>query len=113
MRLARMLFRLVVLLVVGALFVELTAMYGRSAHPFMPNARGQWEIQHQPPTPSVGYVTDFLGQTILLAIFAWLGRMLLRLRLNPAPRNEGKPILLGLHRTQREELKPLVAPPAC
>lgn len=112
MRLARPLFRLAVLLMVGALLVELTAMYGKSAHPFMPNARGQWEIQHQPSTPSVGYVTDFLGQAILLAIFAWLGRMLFRLRLNPAPRNEGKPILLGLHQTRRQEL-PLATPPAC
>ena len=102
MRVGRVISRLAILLIVGAAFVGLSAVYLRSADPLMPNARGQWEIRHQPSAPGVGYVVDFVGYAILLAMFAWLGRMLFRLRLNPAPRNEGKPILLALHETRRE-----------
>ncbi|HXU19696.1 MAG TPA: hypothetical protein VN788_03840 [Verrucomicrobiae bacterium] len=116
MKLVRVLSRLVVLLAAAGAFVGLTAMYYDSS-PHGPDSRdwptptdfAQWqaEIRHQPSAPEVGYFSEFAGTAIILAIFVWMGRMLFRLRLNPAPRNEGQLILLGLYETPQENPKPL------
>lgn len=108
MKLMRVVSRIAILLVVAAVFVKLTAMYGNSARilpyprfpfsPYTPSALEQVEMRHQPAAPDVGYVTDFVGWGIWLAICGVIGRKGFRLRLNPARRGAGQPILLGLHR---------------
>ena len=98
MNLIRVLFRLALLALVAAAFVGLTAIYGSSVRPPLPYARFQAAHRHRPPEPQLGRVTEVIGEGLLLALFAVGGRVALRLRLNPAPSSEGKPILLGLDR---------------
>jgi hypothetical protein len=89
--------RIVILLLVAAAFVGLTRIYGDSVHPRLPGPRGRAERLHRPAAPQVGRLPEFLGASVLLAYFAVVGRVFLRLRLSPAPRNEGPPISLNLH----------------
>jgi hypothetical protein len=118
MKFLRVLSRIALLLVAAAVIVGLIWMhYGGAAQPVLPEAtirhmgpaifaRYQEEIRHQPSAPNVGYVTDFVGYGILLAVCAWVGRMAFRLRLNPAPRGEGQPVLLGLLQQRLQSLRP-------
>jgi len=104
MKLARVLPRVVILLVVAAAFVGLTAVYGNSTNPVLPDAVWQAEHQHEPSAPNIGYFSEFVGWGIWLAVCCVVGRMLFRLRLNPVPRGEGQPILLDLRPSRRDSL---------
>jgi hypothetical protein len=105
MKLARVLVRLVLLSLVAAGFVGLTALYGGSdrpsaaSDPVWQNGR-----DHRPSAPQVGYFSEFVGEGLLLVFFAATGRIVLRLRLNPVPRYEGQPVLLDLHRSRPDSL---------
>lgn len=120
MKFARVLSRLIILLVAASALVGLTAMYGTSARilpyprfpfsPYAPSAPEQAEMRHQPPAPDVGYVTDCLGWGIWLAVWAVVGRKGFHLRLNRARRGEGRPILLGLLQLRQQSTKALPVP---
>ena len=101
MKVIRIFSRLLLLLLVAAAFVGLTAIYGSSTHPALPNVRYQQEQRHEPSAPEIGYFSQFVGYGIMLAVFCYAGRMLFRLRLNPAPHGEGQPIVLGLRENTR------------
>jgi len=100
-KVVRIFSRLMLLLFIAAAFVGLTAIYGSSTHPALPNALYQEEQRHEPSSPEVGYFSQFVGYGIMLAVFCYAGRMLFRLRLNPAPHGEGQPIVLGLRGNNR------------
>lgn len=110
MKLSRVLSRLALLSLAAAALVGLTEIYGRSAQPWLPDAVAQAEKQHQPSAPEIGYFSEFFGWGMWLVICAVTGRLIFRLRLNPAPRGEGQSILLDLHRGRRESLKPSAVP---
>ena len=109
MKLVRVLSRLIALLVAVGAFVGLTAMYyEHTPHVALPATtvremgarnfeRWQAEIRHQPSAPELGYFSEFVASAIMLAIFGWMGRLLFRLRLNPAPRGEGQLIFCTEH----------------
>jgi hypothetical protein len=52
-----------------------------------------------------GRFPELIGEGVVFAVYAVAGRIVLRLRLSPASRSEGRPILLGLHR----EAKPVLS----
>ena len=94
--------RLAILSLVAAAFAVLTGIYGRSVHPPLPYARFQAAHRHPPPAPNPSKFMDFVRYAIAITMFTVGGRVALRLRLTPPPRDEGQPILLGL--SQRESL---------
>jgi hypothetical protein len=102
--------RIAILSLAAAVFVGLTGMYGRSAHPPSPDRRSQAERLHRPPLPQAGYFLEFLSEGALLAVFAWAGRIAFRLRLNSISRREGQPIVLNLYGGRRETLKSSAPP---
>jgi hypothetical protein len=93
----RVLSRVALLSLAAVVFVGLTGMYGRSVRPSLPDRVGQAERQHRASQPRISQFPEFIGYVFLLLFFAGIGRIAFRLRLSPPPRNEGQPILLGLH----------------
>lgn len=98
MKLVRMLSRVALLSLAAAVFVGLTRAYGRSARPPLPDPQYQAFHEHRHSAPQVSYFPEFFGECIVFAIFAVGGRIVLRLRLTPVSRSEGRPISLGLRR---------------
>jgi hypothetical protein len=101
MRLVRVLSRITLISLAAAAFVGLTGVYGNSRRSALPSASWQAEREHRPPAPQVGYFPDVIGDGIVLAIFAFAGRIIFRLRLSPASRIEGPMISLGLDPKRR------------
>src|SRR5690348_6741132 len=100
--------RLVLLLLVAGALFGLRVIYGTFV---LSNARWQSEQQDSSPyAPDVGYFPDFVYRAALLAVFCLAGRVVFRLRLNPAPRGEGQPILLGLRREDQQRVKASPSP---
>jgi len=97
-KLVRVLSRLALLSLAAAAFVGLTGIYGDSVRPPVPNPHSQAARRYRPSAPQVGRFPEFVGEGMLLAFFAVVGRIALRLRLSPVSRSEGQPILLDLHR---------------
>jgi hypothetical protein len=64
----------------------------------LPLPSPQWRAGrgHRASAPEVAKFPELVGEGIVLAIFAVGGRVVLRLRLSPASRSEGQPILLDL-----------------
>ena len=104
MKLLRVLARLALLLVAAAAFVGLTEFYGGSVQPPLPEPVFQEEHRHPASAPHVWEFPDFVATGLGLALFAVGGRIVLRLRLNPASRNEERVIRLDLGRTQLRAL---------
>lgn len=104
MKFARILVRVALLLLAAAAFVGLTVLYGNSAHPSIASDP-VWQNgrDHRPSGPQIGYVSEFVGEGLLLVFFAAAGRLVFRLRLNPVPHGEAQPILLDLHRARRQK----------
>jgi hypothetical protein len=100
-KLVRVLSRLALLSLAAAAFVGLTGIYGGSVRPPLPNPRWQAERRHRPSAPHVSQFPEFVGEGVVLALYAVAGRIVFRLRLSPASRSEGQPILLDLHRERR------------
>ena len=98
MKLVRVLSRLAVLSLAAAALAGLTGIYGGSARPPLPNPRSQAARRHRPSAPRVSQFPEFVGEGMLVALYAVAGRMGLRLRLSPVSRSEGQPILLNLRR---------------
>jgi hypothetical protein len=104
-KLVRVLARLALLLLAAAAFAGLTKIYGDSAPPPSPYPgfqRFQNKHRHPPPAPNASEFTEFIRAGMAFAIFAVGGRLVFRLRLNPASPSEEQPILLGLHRSRQE-----------
>jgi hypothetical protein len=97
MKFIRVLSRVALLSLPAGIFTALTGIYVGSVRPPLPDP--QWEAGrlHRPPAPEFSNFPELLGEGTVLAIYAVAGRIVLRLRLAPPPRSEGKPILLGLH----------------
>jgi|SRR4051812_27363546 hypothetical protein len=98
MKLVRVFSRILLISLAAAVFVGLTEMYGSSRRHRLPIASWQEERGHRPSAPQVGYFPDVIGDGIVLAIFAFAGRVIFRLRLSPVSRNEERLMVLGLHR---------------
>jgi hypothetical protein len=96
MKLLNLLSRIALLLLCAAAFVGLTGIYARSVRIPLPSPGWQAMRRHRPSSPQVGEFPEFLGEGLIVALFLLAGRITLRLRLSPAPRNEGQPILLDL-----------------
>ena len=94
MKLVRVLSRLALLSLAAAAFVGLTGIYGGSARPPLPSPRWQAARRHRPSTPQITQFPEFVGDDMMLVLFAVAGRLALRLRLSPVSRSEGQPILL-------------------
>jgi hypothetical protein len=98
MRFIRVLSRLALLSLVAAAFAGMTGIYGGSVRSPSPDA--QWRVgrDHRPSAPEVRLFPEFVGEGMIVAVFAAGGRIVFRLRLSPPSRSEGQPILLGLHK---------------
>jgi hypothetical protein len=101
-KLVRVLSRLAVLSLAAAALAGLTGIYGGSTRSPLPNPQWQMGRQHRPSAPRVSQFPEFIGEGMLVALFAVVGRIGLRLRLSPVPRSEGQPILLNLRRGSQD-----------
>ena len=110
MKAIRILSRIAVIGMVAAVFVGLTQLYGSSSRIVLPGASWQVERQHRPPAPQVGYFADVIADTVVLAIFAFAGRIVFRLRLSPASRSEGQLTLLDLAQKRKIQKRGKSAP---
>jgi hypothetical protein len=97
MRFIRVLSRLAPLSLVAAAFAGLTGIYGGSVRSPLPDPQWRAGRDHRPSAPEVLLFPEFVGEGMIVAIFAVGGRIVFRLRLSPPPHSEGQPILLGLH----------------
>lgn len=97
--------RLAAILIIAAAFIAWRAIFVSLMHFMLTNARWQAALEDsQPSAPEIAYFPDFLYRAGLLALFCTAGRLVFRLRLNPVPRGERRPMLLDLHR-KREPRK--------
>src|SRR5262249_56679947 len=85
----------------AAAFVGLTAIYGGSVRTPLPDSSSRAERQHRPSAPHMNLFLEFIGEGMLLALYAFAGRIVFRLRLSPVLRREGQPISLGLQAAER------------
>jgi heme A synthase len=97
MKFVRVLSRLALLALAGAGFAVLTGIYGRSVHPPLSDPQWRTERGHRRSTPQVGRFPELIGEGLIVAIYAVIGRIVFRLRLFPAS-PKGQPTLLGLRR---------------
>ena len=98
MKWANLFSRLAFVSLTAAAIVRLTEIYGGSVRPPLPNPRSQALREHRSPAPQVSGFPEFIGEGVIVAIFAVAGRTVFRLRLSPASRSHGRPILLNLQR---------------
>jgi hypothetical protein len=91
----RLLSKIALLSQSAAALVWLTYVYGGPVK-VRPIPGWQTERRHRPSAPDVAQFPEFIGYIFLVFFFAGIGRVALRLRLSPPPRNEGQPISLGL-----------------
>jgi hypothetical protein len=96
MNFARVLGRIGFIALVAAAFVALTQAYGGSIQVPLPDPGWRGERGHRPSAPDFGKFPELVGEGLVVAIYAVAGRIVLRLRLSPASRNEGQLISLGL-----------------
>jgi hypothetical protein len=98
MKLVWVLGRIAIVGLVAAVFVALTQAYARSIQVPLPDPGWRGERAHRPSAPDLGKVPELVGEGLVVAIYAVGGRIVLRLRLSPASRNEGHPISLSLEK---------------
>lgn len=106
MKLVRVLLRIALLSLGAAAFVGLTAIYCGSVRPPFPDPHWKAARRHRPSAPQVSQFLEFVAAALGLALFAVGGRIVFRLRLSPASRSEGQPILLDLHRGRKDNREP-------
>jgi hypothetical protein len=100
-KLVRVLSRLALLSLAAAAFVGLTRIYGGSVRLPVPDPNFQAERLHRPSAPQLGRFPEFVGDGMVLALFALAGRIIFRLRLSSVSRSDGQPILLKLHQERQ------------
>ena len=91
----RALSRMALLSLAAAAFVGLTAIYGDVAPPQLPNPDWQAFRRHRAPVPHVDEFPECVAEGMVVAIYAAVGRLLLRLRLSRVPYTQGT--LIGLN----------------
>ena len=101
MKFSRVILRLALLSLAAAAFVGLTAIFGGSVEPALPEPQSRAARQHRPSAPNLIQFPELIGEIMGLAVCALAGRIVFRLRLSPASRSEGQPISLGLHQAVR------------
>jgi hypothetical protein len=101
MKFVQVLSRLALLSLASAFFAAMTGIYGDSVRSPLPSPQWRAAKGHRASAPEVGQFLEFVGEGMVLVIFAVGGRIVFRLRLSPASRGEGQPILLGLHQQAR------------
>ena len=101
MKFVRVLSRLALLLLAAAAFIGLTRIYGGSVRPPVPDPNFQTQRLHRPSAPKLNRLPEFVGDGMVLALFALAGRIIFRLRLSPVSRRDGQPILLNLHQNRQ------------
>jgi hypothetical protein len=85
MKVVRMLSRIILLSLVAAIFTLLTVAYGKYvASPLL----GQHWQMHRSLSPKISELPEFLGEAILIALCAVVGRLVFRLRLSPPSRRQ-------------------------
>jgi len=97
-----MLARIALLSMVAALFFWLTQVYAGSVRP--PRFAGRYlreRRNNRPSEPQFGRFPSFFGEGLIVALIAVAGRIVFRLRLTPAPRNEDPMILLDVDRDHK------------
>jgi hypothetical protein len=92
----RVLSQLACLSLAAAAFAGLTRIYAGSVRPPLPDPNFQAERLHRPSALQLNRFPEFVGDGMILALFALAGRIIFRLRLSPVPRRHG-PTLLNLH----------------
>lgn len=102
MKFIRVVSRLALLSLAAAVFAGLTGVYGGSVRPTFPDPQWRAGRDHRPSAPEVGQFAELIGEGMVLVIYAVAGRIVLRLRLSPASRSKGQPVLLGLHRRSND-----------
>jgi hypothetical protein len=100
-RSVRVLSRLALLSLAAAGFVGLTGIYGGLVRVPLPDPRSQAERLHRPSAPDINVFLEFIGDGTLLALYAYAGRIIFRLRLSPVSRSEGQPISLDFRCERR------------
>lgn len=97
MKFVRVLSHLALLSLAAAAFAVFTGIYGGSVRTPLPDPQWRAGRRHRPSAPELRKFPELVGEGMVLAIYAVAGRIVLRLRLSPASRSDGQPILLGLH----------------
>ena len=96
MRFVRILLRLAVVSLAAGVFVMLTASFGNSVQAPPRDLLGEITREHRPPWPDFSDSITILGEGVVLIMYALVGRIVLRLRLSPSPRNEEQLVRLKL-----------------
>jgi hypothetical protein len=96
MKLIRVVARIAAASLAAAFFVALTQAYARSVRLPLPDPGWRADRAHRPSAPELGKIPEAIGEGVVVVICAVAGRIVFRLRLLPASRSEGQPILLGL-----------------
>ena len=94
MKVVRLLSRVVLLSLMAAAFAVLTRLYGDSVRPVPPHQQWRAERAHRPSGPELSRFPEVIGEGLVVAIYAVLGRIVFRLRLSPASRGAGDLVLL-------------------
>ena len=97
MRFIRVLSRLALLSLVAVAFASLTGMYVGSVRSFLPDSQWRAGRDHRSSAPDVRLFPEFVGEGMIVVIFAVGGHIVFRRRLSPPSRSEGQPTLLRLH----------------
>ena len=79
MKVAGILLRLVLLSLVAAIFTLLTSAYGKYIASPLPGQH--WQL-HRSLTPKISELPEFIGEAMLIALCALIGRVMFRLRLS-------------------------------
>jgi hypothetical protein len=101
MKVVRLLSRVALLSLMAAAFAVLTRLYGDSVRPVLPDQQWRTERAHRPSAPEVSRFPEVIGEGLIVAIYAVLGRIVFRLRLSPASRGAGDLLLLRFQQERR------------
>jgi hypothetical protein len=85
MKVVRKLSRLVLLSLVATMFALLTSAYGKYVASPLPSQHWQ---PHRSLTPKISELPEFIGEAMLIALCAVVGRVVFRLRLSPPSRRK-------------------------
>jgi hypothetical protein len=102
MKFTRILARIALVSLAAAVLAMLTASYGNSVPAPPRDLLGEIAREHRPASPDFTDSITILGQCVVLALYALIGRIVFRLRLSSPSRNEGKLEPLELHRNAGE-----------
>lgn len=96
MRFLQILSRLALVSLAAGIFAILMSIYAASGQSLLPNSHDRTARQDRASWPDVSESPTLIGEVAVLVLFAMIGRIVFRLRLSPAPRNEGQLLRLKL-----------------